>query len=142
MAEPQRPLQRAVAQPVGRARQLRARLRSYFAGGRQRPAVEAALGALERVEWRETGSELEAALEEQRLLRELRQDGIAGSVDEELRSALGQAKGVRAQQRMREAGEAFKRGRFDDSVLGEHRDEESVQRVLQFLRDKLQPPAR
>ncbi len=41
-------------------------------GGRQRPAVEAALGALEEVEWRETGSELEAALEELRLLRELR----------------------------------------------------------------------
>ena len=57
---------------VGRARELRARLRSYFAGGRQRPAVEAALGALEEVEWRETGSELEAALEELRLLRELR----------------------------------------------------------------------
>ncbi len=57
---------------VGRARQLRARLRSYFAGERQRPAVEAALAALERVDWRETGSELEAALEELRLLRELR----------------------------------------------------------------------
>jgi DNA polymerase III subunit epsilon len=57
---------------VGRARELRTRLRSYFAGGRQRPAVEAALGALERVEWRVTGSELEAALEELRLLRELR----------------------------------------------------------------------
>jgi DNA polymerase-3 subunit epsilon len=57
---------------VGRARDLRARLRSYFAGGRQRPSVEAALAALERVEWRETGSELEAALEELRLLRELR----------------------------------------------------------------------
>jgi DNA polymerase-3 subunit epsilon len=57
---------------VGRARDLRARLRSYFASGRQRPAVEAALGALEDVEWRETGSELEAGLEELRLLRELR----------------------------------------------------------------------
>jgi DNA polymerase-3 subunit epsilon len=57
---------------VGRARQLRARLRSYFAGERQRPAVEAALGALERVDWQATGSELEAALEELRLLRELR----------------------------------------------------------------------
>jgi len=57
---------------VGRARDLRARLRSYFAGDRQRPAVEAALAALERVEWTETGSELEAALEELRLLRELR----------------------------------------------------------------------
>ena len=57
---------------VGRARDLRARLRSYFAGGRQRPAVEAALGALDRVEWRETGSELEAALDELRLIRELK----------------------------------------------------------------------
>jgi DNA polymerase III subunit epsilon len=57
---------------VGRARNLRTRLRSYLAGERQRPAVEAALAALARVEWRETGSELEAALEEVRLLRELR----------------------------------------------------------------------
>jgi DNA polymerase III subunit epsilon len=57
---------------VGRARDLRARLRSYFRSDRQRPAVEAALGALERIEWRVLGSELEAALEELRLLRELR----------------------------------------------------------------------
>jgi len=57
---------------VGKARDLRARLRSYFAGDRQRPAVESALGALERVEWRVLGSELEAALEELRLIRELR----------------------------------------------------------------------
>jgi DNA polymerase III epsilon subunit family exonuclease len=57
---------------VGKARELRARLRSYFTGDRQRPAVEAALGALERVEWRELGSELEASLEELRLIRELR----------------------------------------------------------------------
>ena len=57
---------------VGRARDLRARLRSYFRGDRQRPAVEAALGALARVEWRVLGSELEAALEELRLIRELR----------------------------------------------------------------------
>jgi DNA polymerase III epsilon subunit family exonuclease len=57
---------------VGRARDLRARLRSYFRSERQRPAVEAALLALERVEWRVLGSELEAALEEARLLRELR----------------------------------------------------------------------
>ncbi len=64
---------------VGRARDLRARLRSYFAGGRQRPAVEAALGALELVEWRETGSELDAALEELRLLRELRPPANARS---------------------------------------------------------------
>ena len=64
---------------VGRARDLRARLRSYFAGGRQRPAVEAALGALERIEWRVLGSELEAGLEELRLLRELRPPANARS---------------------------------------------------------------
>jgi DNA polymerase III epsilon subunit family exonuclease len=57
---------------VGRARDLRARLRSYFRSDRQRPAVEAALAALQRIEWRVCGSELEAALEELRLLRELR----------------------------------------------------------------------
>jgi DNA polymerase III epsilon subunit family exonuclease len=57
---------------VGRARDLRARLRSYFRSERQRPAVEVALGAVERIEWRVTGSELEAALEELRLIRELR----------------------------------------------------------------------
>jgi DNA polymerase III epsilon subunit family exonuclease len=57
---------------VGRARDLRARLRSYFRTERQRPAVEAALGACERIEWRVLGSELEAALEELRLIRELR----------------------------------------------------------------------
>jgi excinuclease UvrABC nuclease subunit len=57
---------------VGRARDLRARLRSYFRTDKQRPAVESALGALERIEWRVCGSELEAALEELRLIRELR----------------------------------------------------------------------
>ncbi|HSK15919.1 MAG TPA: exonuclease domain-containing protein [Gaiellaceae bacterium] len=57
---------------VGRARDLRARLRSYFRSERQRPAVEAALAAVERVEWNVLGSELEAAVEELRLIRELR----------------------------------------------------------------------
>lgn len=57
---------------VGRARDLRQRLRSYFQSERLRPTVEAALGALQRVEWRVCGSELEAALEELRLLRALR----------------------------------------------------------------------
>jgi DNA polymerase III epsilon subunit family exonuclease len=56
---------------VGRARDLRARLRSYFRSERQRPSVEAALLALEWIEWRVLGSELEAALEELRLIREL-----------------------------------------------------------------------
>jgi DNA polymerase-3 subunit epsilon len=62
---------------VGRARDLRSRLRSYFRSDRQRPAVEAALAAAERIEWRVTGSELEAALEELRLIRELRPPGNA-----------------------------------------------------------------
>jgi DNA polymerase-3 subunit epsilon len=64
---------------VGRARDLRARLRSYFRTERQRPAVEAALGAVERIEWRVLGSELEAGLEELRLLRELRPPANARS---------------------------------------------------------------
>jgi DNA polymerase III epsilon subunit family exonuclease len=62
---------------VGRARELRSRLRSYFRSDRQRPAVEAALAATERIEWRVMGSELEAALEELRLIRELRPPGNA-----------------------------------------------------------------
>jgi DNA polymerase III epsilon subunit family exonuclease len=57
---------------VGCARDLRARLRSYFRSERLRPAVEAAVGATERIEWRVLGSELEAALAELRLIRELR----------------------------------------------------------------------
>jgi DNA polymerase III epsilon subunit family exonuclease len=57
---------------VGRARDLRARLRSYFGSERQRPAVETALAALERIEWRVLGSEVEASVEELRLIRELR----------------------------------------------------------------------
>src|SRR5205809_808587 len=64
---------------VGRARDLRARLRSYFRSERQRPAVEAALAAVETIEWRIVGSELEAALEELRLLRELRPPANARS---------------------------------------------------------------
>ena len=64
---------------VGRARDLRARLRSYFRTDRQRPAVESALLALERIEWRVCGSELEAALEELRLIRELRPPANARS---------------------------------------------------------------
>jgi DNA polymerase III epsilon subunit family exonuclease len=64
---------------VGKARDLRARLRSYFRSDRQRPAVESALGALERIEWRVLGSELEASLEELRLIRELRPPANARS---------------------------------------------------------------
>jgi DNA polymerase-3 subunit epsilon len=64
---------------VGRARDLRARLRSYFRSERQRPSVEAALAAVERIEWRVLGSELEAALEEVRLIHELRPPANARS---------------------------------------------------------------
>jgi hypothetical protein len=64
---------------VGKARDLRARLRSYFRSDRQRPAVEAALAAVERIEWRELSSELEAGLEELRLIRELRPPANARS---------------------------------------------------------------
>jgi DNA polymerase III epsilon subunit family exonuclease len=64
---------------VGKARDLRARLRSYFRSDRQRPAVEGALGALHRIEWRIKGSELEASLEELRLIRELRPPANARS---------------------------------------------------------------
>jgi DNA polymerase-3 subunit epsilon len=64
---------------VGKARNLRLRLRSYFRSDRQRPAVEAALAAVERIEWRVLGSELEAALEELRLIRELRPPANARS---------------------------------------------------------------
>ena len=64
---------------VGKARNLHARLRSYFRSERQRPAVESALGALERIEWRVTGSELEASLEELRLIRTLRPPANARS---------------------------------------------------------------
>src|SRR5437763_1542360 len=62
---------------VGCARDLRARLRPYFPSDRLRPAVEAAVGATERIEWRVLGSELEAALTELRLIRELRPPGNA-----------------------------------------------------------------
>src|SRR5262249_18538421 len=65
---------------VGRARDLRARLRSYFRSDRQRPAVEAALAAVERIEWQVLGSEFEAGLEELRLIRELQPPANARNV--------------------------------------------------------------
>jgi hypothetical protein len=57
---------------VGKARDLRVRLRSYFQTSRQRAPVEAALDAVVRIEWRPTGSELAAALAEIELIRALR----------------------------------------------------------------------
>ncbi len=79
---------------VGKARSLRARLSSYFAGDRQRPAVEAALGAVERIEWRELGSELEASLAELRLIADLRPPANARAVRPD-RSAYLERRGER-----------------------------------------------
>jgi DNA polymerase III subunit epsilon len=59
---------------VGKARDLRARVRSYFAGGPLRRPVEHALEATERIETRPLGSELEAALVELELILRLRPD--------------------------------------------------------------------
>jgi DNA polymerase-3 subunit epsilon len=59
---------------VGKARDLRARVRSYFAGGALRRPVEHALEATERIETRPLGSELEAALVELELILRLRPD--------------------------------------------------------------------
>jgi DNA polymerase-3 subunit epsilon len=65
---------------VGKARDLRARARSYFGPRRQRPAVEAALLALDRIDGVPLGSELEAALVELELIRAFRPPGNARSV--------------------------------------------------------------
>jgi DNA polymerase III subunit epsilon len=54
---------------VGKAGDLRARVRSYFGSRRQKPALEAALGALSRIDSVPLGSELEAALVELELIR-------------------------------------------------------------------------
>ena len=79
---------------VGCARDLRARLRSYFRSEKLRPAVEAALGATERIEWRVLGSELEAALDGAAA------DPRAASAGERARLAAG-APRVAAQARRR-----------------------------------------
>ena len=47
--------------------------------------------------------------------REVRRDELIGSTDDELKAALGATKGARAEQRMREAGDAFRRGRFEEA---------------------------
>jgi DNA polymerase-3 subunit epsilon len=57
---------------VGKATDLRARVRSYFSGGPQRRAIEDALRATERIETRPLGSEFEAALMELELILRLR----------------------------------------------------------------------
>jgi DNA polymerase-3 subunit epsilon len=64
---------------VGKAGDLRARVRSYFGSRRQKPALEAALGALARVDSVPLGSELEAALVELELIRAWRPPANARS---------------------------------------------------------------
>jgi DNA polymerase-3 subunit epsilon len=60
---------------VGKAGDLRTRVRSYFGPRRQPPRIEGALAALERIETAPTGSELEAALSELELIRRWRPPG-------------------------------------------------------------------
>jgi DNA polymerase III subunit epsilon len=59
---------------VGKATDLRARVRSYFSGSEHRKRVEHALEATERIETRPVGSEFEAALLEIELILRLRPD--------------------------------------------------------------------
>ena len=60
---------------VGKAGDLRTRVRSYFGARRQPPRIEGALAALEAIEVAPTGSELEAALAELDLIRRWRPPG-------------------------------------------------------------------
>ena len=59
---------------VGKAVNLRRRLRAHFSGRRWR-AIGAAMARAASAEWREVGSELEALLREAALIRELGIDG-------------------------------------------------------------------
>src|SRR5438094_1003308 len=119
---------------VGRARDLRARLRSYFRSDRQRPAVEAALAALERVEWRVLGSELEAALEELRLIRELRPPANARSVRPDRYLYLRRrGDGVVVSQRPGELGPIRSRRRAQAAARAlRHATPEEVERLADF----------
>ena len=60
---------------VGKAGDLRTRVRSYFGARRQPPRIEGALAALAAIEAAPTGSELEAALAELDLIRRWRPPG-------------------------------------------------------------------
>jgi DNA polymerase III subunit epsilon len=60
---------------VGKAGDLRTRVRSYFGARRQPPRIEGALAALAAIETAPTGSELEAALAELDLIRRWRPPG-------------------------------------------------------------------
>jgi DNA polymerase-3 subunit epsilon len=60
---------------VGKAGDLRTRVRSYFGSRRQPPRIEGALAALAAIDAAPTGSELEAALAELDLIRRWRPPG-------------------------------------------------------------------
>jgi DNA polymerase-3 subunit epsilon len=60
---------------VGKAGDLRTRVRSYFGSRRQPPRIEGALAALAKIDTAPTGSELEAALFELDLIRRWRPPG-------------------------------------------------------------------
>ena len=60
---------------VGKAGDLRTRVRSYFGARRQPPRIEGALAALAAIDAAPTGSELEAALAELDLIRRWRPPG-------------------------------------------------------------------
>ena len=66
---------------VGKARDLRARLRSYFQTAASGRPSRRRSTRVEQVEWRVLGSELAAALEEVRLIRELRPPANARTPD-------------------------------------------------------------
>ena len=118
---------------VGRARDLRARLRSYFRSHRQRPAVEAALGATERIEWRVLGSELDAALTELRLIRELRPPGNT-RVSKPERNVWLRARG--------DSVVASERPPSATALLGPLRSRRQAQLAARLLRpDELERPA-
>jgi tetratricopeptide (TPR) repeat protein len=80
---------------------------SGSAGGRDRgdavaPALPAALSGGDDPDVAAAGYEIAGADRE-------------ATLDEELRSALGASRAARAQQRMRDAGEAFRRGRYEEA---------------------------
>jgi len=68
---------------VGKAINLRRRLRAHFAPRRWR-AIKPGMARAESAEWREVGSELEALLREAELIRELRLDEQLVNVHEEV----------------------------------------------------------
>jgi tetratricopeptide (TPR) repeat protein len=78
-------------------------------GGRTAPKDDSVAPAMPASLLGGTDDEVEA------VEREARHDQLSETAGDELRTALGTAKGDRAEKRMREAGEAFRRGRFEEA---------------------------